>query len=610
MRAAPKKCIFVALIFFLWIALPAFSNGQVIPDSIKQQFEKLNDSSRVDYLNAIVEGFGGNNLDLSLELAKESNRIADSIKYKKGKAYALLNLASTYCDLGQQSKALEKSLEAESCFTQVNDKKGLLGCLKNIGAIYSYESNLKNSLFYFEKALQLAKELNDPGQMGYCYNNFGVVYAQTGQFELSLKNHELALQNFLRAGNIEGAAKSRLNMGILYRNKKEIEKSNENLKKAISVLLERNMKRALATAYCNLGLNCYDLGDKPGALSYQKKALEIAMETGDKQMIANAYYGMSSIYEKSGEYEFALKYYKLLEDLEDSVLNQQRSEQIAEMQAKYESDKKDNEIKQLWQEKEIRDLELKQQRLYLLIAIIFVASLIVFFVFFYKYQLFKEKQRRKIAVLETEHQERLRIAKDMHDELGSGLSKILIQTELLRKSRNETLSSDDAINKISLSVRELSERMSDLVWSLNPENSSLDNLIARMREFVSDFLEDSDMVLTTSFPDVEKLVLLSKEAMRNVFLAYKESINNAVKHSGANFLNVEVIWDDNFFQIFITDNGKGFNPENPERHGNGLHNLKNRIEDIGGEIIINSAIGSGSKIWFKIPTQKMLFHFE
>lgn len=610
MLLVPQKCIYVAFIFFLWFAPTAFSNGLVFPDSIKQQLERLNDSSRVDYLNAIVEGFSGNNLELSLELALESNRIADSIKYKRGKAYALLNLASTYCDLGQQSKALEKSLEAEGCFTQVNDKMGLLGCLKNIGAIYSYESNLKNSLFYFEKALQLAKELNNPGQMGYCYNNFGVVYAQTGQFELSLKNHELALQNFVKAGDVEGAAKSRLNMGILYRNKNEIEKSNENLKKSISVLLERNMKRALATAYCNLGLNYYDMGNKPEALLYQKKALEIAMETGDKQMIANAYFGMSSIYEKSGEFEFALKYYKLLEDLEDSVLNQQRSEQIAEMQAKYESDKKDNEIKQLWQEKEIRELVLKQQRLYLLLAVIFVVSLIVFFMFFYKYQLFKEKQRRKIAILETEHQERLRIAKDMHDELGSGLSKILIQTELLRKAKSETLDRDEAINKISLSVRELSERMSDLVWSLNPENSSLDNLIARMREFVSDFLEDSDIILTTSFPDVEKLIMLSKEAMRNVFLAYKETVNNAVKHSGANYLNVEVVWDEHFFQIFISDNGKGFNPDNPERHGNGLHNLKNRIEDIGGEIIIDSTIGSGSKIWFKIPAQKMLFHYE
>jgi signal transduction histidine kinase len=130
-----------------------------------------------------------------------------------------------------------------------------------------------------------------------------------------------------------------------------------------------------------------------------------------------------------------------------------------------------------------------------------------------------------------------------------------------------------------------------LIWVLNPEYSTLDQLVSRLREYCTDYLDNMPIFLALKFPDEVPATAISREMQRNVFLTVKEAINNSVKHSGADKMTITLTLGNDKMQIAVSDNGKGFDMEKLKRGGNGLINMRQRIEQIGGvfEIISTPA---------------------
>lgn len=600
-----SACIILLLLCISYSGSQGVNLYISIPDTIKQRIAVLKPEEVPAFLLSYAKNICYNDFDLALSLARLALHKSDSSGNHSQKAEAYYALSEFFMNKNLYSDAMDNVLEALRIYEKINDLAGMSACYKNIGIIYSYENNIDKALSNFKMALELAiKSKNNP-LISNGYNNLGVLYCQQGNLEEGLKNHKLALEFAILGGDSTGMAKSYLNIGVVYRNQKKTSLSIEFLKKAIPVFEKVRHYRGLSTALSNLGM-CYTAtGRYADAEQIILKSIEIGHKINDKEIIANAYYGLTTLFEDTKNYEKALKYYKLVEDLEDSVLNKERSEQIAEMQARFDAEKKDNEIKTLLREREIQLLSLRNQRLTLLAVAISSLAFFLFIILFFRYKIFKEKQLRNIAILETEHNERLRIAKDMHDELGSGLSKILIQSEILR---NSFTSENDkvVIEKITSSLRELSEKMADLVWSLHTENCTFENFIARLREYAGDFFENTPIELDTKFPESVPEFLISKKVVRNTFLSFKESLNNAAKHSNASKISVSVAIDHEKFLISVIDNGKGFKPENKALYGNGIHNMKNRIETSGGEFLVESEPGNGTKILMRFPLAEII----
>lgn len=219
------------------------------------------------------------------------------------------------------------------------------------------------------------------------------------------------------------------------------------------------------------------------------------------------------------------------------------------------------------------------------------------------------RQKVKERTLELEKQqalylERMRISKDVHDDLGSGLSKITLMAELAGKQKNGEHSLDETIDDISQISRDLVGNMRDLVWVLNPENTTLDSLVVRLREYCSDYFEGLPMQLQLDFPSSVPAFRVLREAQRNIFLTVKEALNNAVKHAEATVISVQLSLDDGMLHISVSDNGSGFKPELAGRGGNGLKNMKQRIEVIGGDFEIISRPGC-TIAKMSVPLQKI-----
>jgi len=223
------------------------------------------------------------------------------------------------------------------------------------------------------------------------------------------------------------------------------------------------------------------------------------------------------------------------------------------------------------------------------------------------------KIRRRMQNLEAEHtldRERTRISQDMHDEVGSTLTRIAILGELAQRSIGSQEETKAQFQKISEMSRHVIDNLGEIVWALNPKNDTLDNLLAYTRQYVAEYTEITTLHCAFDFPDTVPPIPLSAETRRNIFLTVKEAVHNIVKHAGASEICIQCQLADSRLRININDNGKGFSLAGNSKPGNGLTNMRKRIDDINGKITIRSIPSSGTTIGFevKLPAQEPMMN--
>jgi ligand-binding sensor domain-containing protein/two-component sensor histidine kinase len=203
---------------------------------------------------------------------------------------------------------------------------------------------------------------------------------------------------------------------------------------------------------------------------------------------------------------------------------------------------------------------------------------------------------------------RTRIATDLHDDIGSSLSQIAILSEVVKQKVGGN-GAEEPLNLIANTSREMVDSMSDIVWAINPQKDHLSDLLQRMRHFASDVLEARDIEHHFYIPEITHDLHLGTDLRREVYLIFKETVNNLVKYSKASKAEINVKIESSCFVLAVEDDGIGFNPaEKIDSHttygGNGLLSMKRRAKALGGELIINSKIGRGTKVTLKIPLNR------
>ena len=206
------------------------------------------------------------------------------------------------------------------------------------------------------------------------------------------------------------------------------------------------------------------------------------------------------------------------------------------------------------------------------------------------------KLKRRIERLEQERaleRERARISQDMHDEVGATLTEIAILSELAKKKPEEA---GKQVQQISDRAAEVIDNIGEIVWALNPKNDSLDNVIAHIRRHAVEYLKLTSIQCRFVVPDPLPAHPLSSEARRNLFLVAKEAIHNVVKHSQATEVAISVGLEKSRLELLVEDNGKGFLIDEQSGFGNGLNNMKKRMEEIRGTFHIDSKPNQGTKV--------------
>jgi signal transduction histidine kinase len=209
------------------------------------------------------------------------------------------------------------------------------------------------------------------------------------------------------------------------------------------------------------------------------------------------------------------------------------------------------------------------------------------------------RYQEKIKEMERQNaieKERLRISRDMHDEVGASLTRINILSELAKKEQNKPMEAQRIINQISEISGDVVDEMSEIIWAMNPRNDMPDNFTSYIRQYASSYLESASIQGRFHFPEEVPVQPMSSELRRNLFLIVKEALHNIVKHAGAGQVQMHLKFAEGNLEIIIADDGKGFVEKKIKRSGNGLVNMQKRMEDLGGRFDITSESGKGTRI--------------
>ena len=199
---------------------------------------------------------------------------------------------------------------------------------------------------------------------------------------------------------------------------------------------------------------------------------------------------------------------------------------------------------------------------------------------------------------------REKVARDLHDDMGSTLTSINILSVVAQRDLEEQQGNAlDCMKKIGQNSSQMMESMDDIVWSIKPDNDQLSRIMVRLREHTTQILEPQNIEYNFIAEDQLSLIVLPMDVRRNLFLIYKEALNNISKYALATHVTIKIIKEKKALKVSITDNGVGFNMK-ILTDGNGLMNMRKRAELIKGSLEINSALGKGTSLKLTIPVNK------
>ncbi len=207
--------------------------------------------------------------------------------------------------------------------------------------------------------------------------------------------------------------------------------------------------------------------------------------------------------------------------------------------------------------------------------------------------------RYRLAQLMGVEQVRTRIARDLHDDVGAGLSQISLLSEVIQRRAAHDAAIAEPLSAIAGTSRELVDTMSDIVWTNNPRFDHLGDLIYRCRRFATESLVPRGIRLHTDFPDNDGDLTLEPETRRQLYLIFKEAITNLARHADCDRAEISLRITDGWLQMRIADNGNGFDAEH-KFDGNGLRSLRARAEAIGGNLEIESAPNAGTTLTLRL----------
>jgi signal transduction histidine kinase len=507
--------------------------------------------------------------------------------------------------------------------------------------IYQYRQVSDSAIYFYEKCipyfLQTAKKINTV----IIYNNLATLYDRMELADKSIEYANKALHLAVEIKDTSSIITAYLNISNANVLKKDTLAVFNNIKTAYQLsVLSKNNYDFLNTA-SNLAATFRDMGQYDSAYVYFTKANEVAVQLNNPTDISSIAINLADYYVVKKNWGEANKYlqraiddtanfemqlskkmvwYRILSKVQAGTGNYKAAAQslntysdlYSEEILREKTEKSlafDERLKKAEQETALlqKEVKIKNQQTWItglaLGSLALLGTGVFFFLFQRNKQQLKNKEIESLKIekefisikssLQGQLKERGRISKEIHDELGSSLTSIALLTEVLKKRVDTTLNPE--VNKISDASAGMVDKMNEIIWALNTGNDTVNSLVAYVRKFVNNFLQDANIELEFSENEIQDYQPLEGAVRRNIYLTIKEAINNIVKHSDAKKVTILVNMA-NGLQIEIKDDGKGINFEKLPRFRNGLTNMKKRMEDIGGKFSIENRNGTIIKL--------------
>ena len=554
---------------------------------------------RGDYKEAIT------NFEKSLVI---SNKIKDSETI----ADAYNGLGIVYSKLGKLNTSISYYFKTLKIYEQLKDSLGIGAAYLNIAWDYRKLQEYSKSLNYNYKSLTIYSKLKDSLHVAMVNNNIAGNYNELGNYKKALVYSNNSKTYFTNLNYERYTAYPLTNIAISYDSLHNYPEAKKNYLKAIE--LHTINKEPYELAFLNnalANLN-YNTKDYKNAVTIGKEALHYAYEVEAIEFIASTSKTLAKTYEKLNDYKTSNTYLKLFLKYNDSVLGSEKIKIIADIEAKYETEKKEKEILSQRANLAEKELHINQQNTQIIgLGILAIVVAVLGYLLFNQQKL-KNKQLQKEselkeALIQIESQnklqeQRLTISRDLHDNIGAQLTFIISSIDNLQygfKITNDKL--NNKLSSISEFTRDTIYELRDTIWAMNKSEISLEDLQTRISNFIEKGKEASAKI-NFSFNVDEALTpdlkFTSVKGM-NIYRMVQEAMNNAIKYAQATNIDVIIKQLNNSIEFTIADNGKGFNMQTTP-FGNGLTNIKKRANDLNAVLNINSQETLGTTISFCI----------
>ena len=577
-----KSILSFIFIFILSLTFGQKSNHKKIDSINNLPFEvRLKDAAILD--------------KVYLKNAEESAKI----HYDLGEAKSYSNLSLVYYYQGKYEKDLAYSLKAIHIFEKLNDLENLSLEWGELGYRMK-KRNLEKAIQYMQKSKKIAEKNNLQKPLLSIYNNYGVLKEMKVEYDSALFYYEKGLALKQKINDQVGIPYSLNNIAGVFVLRKQFDKAEENYQKALEIRKKINDTVGIAENYSYLGDLHLMQKDFKKAIGFYQKSTEITDKHKYLGLSQDSYRKISECYENFGDHRNALQNFKKFAALKDSLINQETNSKIAELEVKFDTNEKEKQLLQ-------KQAEVETSRIKFSVAIVFaiLASIIGFL--FYRQQRLKNKQQHqefelKSAMAQIESQnklqeQRLSISRDLHDNIGAQLTFIISSLENTKFGiPNLETAVEKRLDKISDFTRNTIVELRDTIWAMNKADFTMEDLSSRIFNFI-EHAQSANHNIQFNFSIDEKLKnkKFSSVVGVNLYRTIQESVNNAMKYANAHHIVINAEKFQEGLKIEIKDDGKGFDTKNVDV-GNGLLNMKKRMEEIGGNFSINSEIGKGTSV--------------
>jgi len=591
------------------------------------------------------------NYGISLHYGNTALKLARQLNFKKGIANSYNNIGGVYYYQGNYNKALGNFFTSLKIREQIGDIIGIASCYNNIGIIYKNQGILfkergdsANAYLNYTKALEnyftslkiVQSTQNSSGKgnkstleekkiTAAIYNGIGIVYTEQGNYDKAMENHFASLKIREEIDDKQGIGSSYNNIGYIYHHQHHYNKALENYFAAMKIWEEIGDKQGTSRSYSNIASVYTEKLNYAEARVWFQKAVQLAKEIGAKQLLQDTYKGLSNVNEKMSNYHEAYKYYQLYSQIKDSLFGKESSKQMAEMQTKYETEKKEHLIKVLERNEIIKEISLNYQKkikniLWGSSILFFCLLLFLFAVFIKKQKLNKQLRISEISLREIDYSKNKMFSIVSHD-MKNAFSMLHSITNYFADSFYEI--PEEEKYKIVKKLRETSNNTYYLV----------DNLLAWTKAHLTGMKIIFKKCLLAEYVNycVNALLVEAKDKKitfninvdKNIFVSadsnmlqsiLRNLLSNAIKYSKeSSIIDVqsrkEIEWD--YTELSVRDYGIGMNPSdllklfklgestalgpsNKKGAGLGLILTKELIELNKGTINVSSVLGNGT----------------
>jgi serine phosphatase RsbU (regulator of sigma subunit)/Tfp pilus assembly protein PilF len=367
-------------------------------------FESIDDKEGISSCNQNIgiDNYIKGDYETAIDYALKAAKLYEEIGDKRGTANSYNNIGISYAYLGNYLQALRYNFNALKIREEIHDKFGISASYLNIGGVLSEQNKYDAALVYFNKALKIKIEQGDKTGEAGIYNNMAEIYSTRNNYQQSLVYNLKALKLNEETGDQEGVNGSYINIGNNYIVQQKPNEALHYFIESLKISTRLGTQPSIVNSYNGIAA-CYELmSNYSKSLIYYEKAAAVSKNKGFKKELQEAYLHLSSINEKLKDYELALRYDKLYGDVKDSLLNEESLKQTAELNTRYETEKKEKEILLLTKEQQLKDKTLKEQRLIRMGLIIGLGLFLALsFLLFNRYR-FKQKAN---LILENQKQE-------------------------------------------------------------------------------------------------------------------------------------------------------------------------------------------------------------